>query len=88
MNITHYLELHNSEHGCDNIECMCDRNTGITIIMNALTRRPGAWYFIQFYALQGNTPEYLPGFNRDDRGCYCYDNSNPHPLTNELGTCI
>lgn len=77
MNTTHYLELHHSEHECDNIECLCNRSSGLCIIMNVLRSRPMEKYFIQFYSLHNSTPEYLAGLGTDERGCRFYDPRPP-----------
>ena len=69
MNVTHHLRIYARDHDNSNIECLCDRVSGILIISSILHHKLEERYFVEFRDLLNQQDEKLKGYKRDG-SCY------------------
>jgi hypothetical protein len=76
MNVTHHLRIHHRDNDCCSIECLCTRESAITIILAMLKSRPGERFYITLHDLFNGKFEEIQGFSLKQDGqfgqCYYY----------------
>jgi hypothetical protein len=69
MIITHYLEIYPRDTDIPKLECLCDRDSGITIISNILDFKLEKRFFITFTNIDEGSNEVIKGLGKDGQ-CY------------------
>lgn len=68
MNVTHNLRWYARDNDCHNGDCLCSKETAISIIYSVLIANKNQRFFFHFNSLDG-TEEIINGFAKEGN-CY------------------